>query len=494
MTITDVLNTFEPGDSWNAWRQVAAVLDGQPVGDETLWRSIAGARMPSIPSELYAAVGRGGGKSEFAAIVAAAYATRTYKRSWLAPRIAIIVIAPNQKQASETFVYVQQVFQHPKFAPFVSSQTETTIDLKNHVRLSVLPANAKHVRSRSSALVIIEEAAFLDKQEYSAQPDVELVRAIRPSLGRVPGSLLMVVSSKFDRRGILYDASAFFGKDGDTLYVEGDTQTFNPTFDLRVIEKAYRDDPVAAASEYGTAWRADVSGFFTREALTAVTIAGRRELPPVPGVSYRAFLDFAGGSGGDSAACAVAFTANGKEILAAYREIKPPFSPDAACREFAEFLKSYRVSQAKADHWGGDFPAERMTTYGVRVEKVAASESKSHLYGSLLPLINSGLVELLDTERLFVQIMSLERRGDKIDAFRGHEDVANAVAGALVLSRNAGTGFRIWGGGSDPVREAAKAERVRAEARRILFEDLKREPTTEELEAKPEAARAKGIY
>ena len=60
-------------------------------------------------------------------------------------------------------------------------------------------------RGRSYALAIIEEAAFLPTDD-SANPDVELVRALRPGLARVPGSLLCVVSSPYARRGILWTA------------------------------------------------------------------------------------------------------------------------------------------------------------------------------------------------------------------------------------------------------------------------------------------------
>ena len=55
-----------------------------------------------------------------------------------------------------------------------------------------------------------------------------------------------------------------------------------------------------------------------------------------------------------------------------------------------------------------------------------------------LPLINSGRVELLDRPRLVAQLCGLERRTawggrDSIDhGPGGHDDVANAVAGALV--------------------------------------------------------------
>ena len=58
---------------------------------------------------------------------------------------------------------------------------------------------------------------------------------------------------------------------------------------------------------------------------------------------------------------------------------------------------------------------------------------------ALLPLLNSGKVDLLDNSRLVSQLCGLERRTarsgkDSVDHPPGqHDDVANAVAGACVL-------------------------------------------------------------
>jgi hypothetical protein len=65
--------------------------------------------------------------------------------------------------------------------------------------------------------------------------------------------------------------------------------------------------------------------------------------------------------------------------------------------------------------------------------------TRSELYLELLPLANSGRVELLDHARLVGQLAALERRvgrsgKDSIDHRPGaHDDLANAAAGALVM-------------------------------------------------------------
>ena len=76
--------------------------------------------------------------------------------------------------------------------------------------------------------------------------------------------------------------------------------------------------------------------------------------------------------------------------------------------------------------------------YGVAY--APAGKTKAELYGLALPLINSGRAELLDHPRLVVQLCGLERRTawggrDSIDhGPGGRDDLANAVAGALVVA------------------------------------------------------------
>jgi hypothetical protein len=56
----------------------------------------------------------------------------------------------------------------------------------------------------------------------------------------------------------------------------------------------------------------------------------------------------------------------------------------------------------------GEWPREAFRRHGINYE--VAKKAKSDLYRDVLPLINSGAVDLLDHDRLIVQLTSLERR------------------------------------------------------------------------------------
>jgi hypothetical protein len=100
-------------------------------------------------------------------------------------------------------------------------------------------------------------------------------------------------------------------------------------------------------------------------------------------------------------------------------------------------LSGYRVSRVVGDRFAGEWPREQFKKLGITYEPSAAP--KSDLYRDMLPMLNSGKVELLDHPRLIAQLTGLERRTsragkDSIDHARGaHDDVANAVAGVVAL-------------------------------------------------------------
>jgi hypothetical protein len=133
---------------------------------------------------------------------------------------------------------------------------------------------------------------------------------------------------------------------------------------------------------------------------------------------------------------AVAHLHDNLAVLDAVREWRPPFSPDAVVQECAALLKSYGLSTVRGDRYAGEWPRERFKVHGITYQP--SEQTKSELYLALLPLLNSERVELLDIPRIVTQLCGLERRTsrggrDSIDhAPNAHDDIANAVAGAIV--------------------------------------------------------------
>lgn len=413
--------------SWDAWRAVLARLG------------------PEV-REFYAACGRGSGKSRIAALIACAFAGRSYRRA-PGESIYIAVIAPDRRQAAVTHRYVVGLLRSvPALAALIDNEQRESVALANGITIEIITASLVAPRGRAYACVVVEEAAFLATDDQAADPDVEIVRAVRPGLARVPGSLLAIVSSPYARRGVLWDAWQRFHDEAppDVLFVQAGTLSLNPTFDRAAVEKAYAEDPAAAAAEYGAEFRSDLESYVSVEALRRCVAEGRTEGPPTPDqCAHFAFCDPSGGSGSDSFTLAIA---HGEEIgeggrvvavLDLLLERRPPFSPAAVTAEFAEALGRYGCDEVTGDRYAGEWPREEFARCSVTYQ--VSERTRSEIYLAFLPALNSGRVELLDDPKLLAQLQGLQRRAgasgrDSVDHGRaGHDDVANSAAGALAL-------------------------------------------------------------
>jgi hypothetical protein len=329
--------------------------------------------------------------------------------------------------------------QVPALARLVARDGDEEIELTNGIAIEIATASFRSIRGFTVIAALLDEIAFW-RNEESANPDQEILDAIRPAMATVPGAMLLAASSPYARRGVLWGAfRRYHGHDDAPVLVwRAPTRTMNPTVPQSIIDEATERDPASAAAEYGAEFRSDIEAFISREVVEAATARGRFELGPAKGVlRYFAFVDPSGGSA-DSMTLAIAHEAErGRAVLDAIREVRPPFSPEAVVVEFAALLRSYEIRSVTGDRYGGEWPAERFREH--RIEYVPSEKSKSDIYRELLPLLNSGKVELLDHPRLAMQLTGLERRTgrgtgrDIVDhALGSRDDIANAVAGSVV--------------------------------------------------------------
>jgi hypothetical protein len=439
---------FKPESSWAAWRAFAKALFGLPMTHpevEVFCQRTGRSTPPTDPArEAWVPVGRRGGKSLFAAALAVYMACLRDYRPYLKPgeRAIVMVLAADKDQAGVVFDYIAGFFDNiPALAGLIEhrGKAKESIRLRNRVTIRVQVASFRRLRGRTVACAILDECAFWYADEESRNPDNEVLKALRPSMLTIPGSLLIAISSPYAKRGILWDAfRRYFGKDNARVLVwKADTVSMNPSVDREVIDEAYAEDPASARAEYGAEFRDDIVAFVGAEAVEAVTVSGRAVLPFAPGHRYVAFSDPAGGSGGDSMTLAIARREGRKSVVCRVAEWKPPFSPDEATAECAEILKEYGLMRVTGDHYAGDWPKDRFRAHGI--DYLKADRTKSDFYQALLPLINGQRIELLDHKRTNGQLLALEKSTSRLgkDSIshppNGHDDLINAVAGAAVL-------------------------------------------------------------
>lgn len=442
-----VFGPFFKGTSWAAWRAFLAALFGLPMDEMQLaiYRQHTGrTEAPSTASsEAELVVGRRGGKSRILALIATYLAVFREYEEFLAPGevATVAVIAADRKQARTIFRYVSGLLKAvPSLASLIQDDTTETITLSNRVVIEIVTASFRVTRGYTYAAVLADETAFW-RSEESANPDAEIMRAIRPGMASIPGAVLLNASSPYRRAGLLWTTyQRHYGKEAARVLVwKASTAEMNPGIDPAIICEAYADDPESAASEYGGEFRTDIADFIGRAVVEACIEPGCHERPPSRAIGrrYSAFIDAAGGSGTDSMTIGIAHLEGGIPTLDALRERKPPFSPDDVVNEFSALMKSYGISRAESDRWGGDWVGEAFRKHQITVAPCA--KPKSDIYRELLPLLNGHRCALLDNPRLVSQLCGLERRTarggrDSIDhAPLAHDDVANAAAGVLVM-------------------------------------------------------------
>lgn len=438
--------SFE-GDSWGAMKAVLSGAFALPMDQErlSLFKELAGGREPPQKRvrELWVVAGRRSAKSNTSAATACYMATVGAELEGLTDKLkpgergVVSLIAVDREQAKVLFSYVMGILEaSPMLAGMIEKKNAESVDLTNGISIEVHTNSFKAVRGRTLILTIMDECAFY-RDENSASPDLELYRAIVPGLATT-GGLLIGISSPYARKGLLYNKwKKHYGQNSDVLVVQGSTLQFNPTLNPSIVQEALQDDPAGAKSEWLGQFRDDVSDFLTREVVDSVTRTSPLELPPQSRVKYRAFVDPAGG-GKDEFCVGIAHSENGLTVVDVVRGMRG--TPAAIVAEYADLLKSYRITKATSDRYAGSWPADEFKKHGVTLEQSA--KPKSQLYLDALSVFNSGQVQTPPCEKLATQLCQLERRTsrsgqDSIDHPPGGcDDRSNVVAGLLSNSRS----------------------------------------------------------
>jgi hypothetical protein len=430
------------GDTWRRWRVLLAGLYHLPMDarmQADFFRFTGRTKVPDSPfDECWIAVGRGGGKSLLAAMICTYIAVYgEHGELTMGESAVCLLLAADKAQSQVCLRYVFSFFDVvPALKKLELSRTQESLTLRSGITIEVVANNQASLRGRTYLCVICDEIAFWSFEGVNQAEEV--INAIRPRM--TPGAKLICISSPFASRGLLFDMhEAHFGRDDEeVLFWFADSHSMNPLLSEKKIAKQIAADPLRMRAEYGFGFRSLRGGAYTREAIEAVIVPGRREILPDPQRRYVAFCDMAGGTGQDSATLAIAHVADGVIVLDLLREAAPPFNPAATVAEFSKDLRRYQISEIIGDRFGGGTFASMFADNGIRY--TPSEKNKSQIYHDFTPLLNARKVELLDHPKLKSQLLDLEVRigtsksQPTIDHARsGHDDSANSCCGVVVL-------------------------------------------------------------
>ena len=384
-----------------------------PAEVETFTR-FTGRTMPPTTAarEAWLVVGRRGGKSRIAALIAVFLACFKSYRHILAPgeRGVVMVLAADREQARVVFGYIEALLEQvPMLAALIAHRTKEEITLtepdhdpRPH---GELPQRAGvHHRRRAPrrggvlAKRGLREPRHRDRRRApprhghgagaAAARDLQPLRAARRAVGGVQNPL---------RPG-----------QPPVLVWKAPTTAMNPTISEAFVAAELEKDEAAARAEYLAEFRTDIETFFSREIVEACIEPGVHARPPLDGIRYTAFVDPSGGVG-DSFALAIAHAEGDDVVLDLVHERRAPLSPEAAVQEFVGLLRPYRVREVIGDRYARNWVRERFRTHGIDYEVSRWTKSRTST-SNCSPLLTSQRARLLDQPRLVAQLLSLERR------------------------------------------------------------------------------------
>jgi hypothetical protein len=464
-------------DDWFTWRvalKAAFALGLISDREREIFEQISGGREPPKHRvrELWCIVGRRGGKSRMAALIAIFIAL--FVKANVAPgeTPCVLALAATTDQARVVFGYCRAFLEKsPILRREIENITASEIKLRRGAVISVHPNNFRSTRGRTLVACVFDECSFW-RDDNSASPDREVYSAILPSLATT-------ISSAYRRAGLMYSKHRdYFGvSNDDVLVLCGTSLQFNPTLDATIIEAQRAADPFAARSEWDSEFRPDISEFLSDQLIEAAIDHGRPlELPPRKNFNYTAFTDASGGTGKDAYTLAIGHPEGEHFIVDVLRGSVSGqlFDPIELTQRYAELLKEYRVHTITGDYYAAEWVSSAWAKTGITY--LRSEIPKSQVYLETAPLFARGVVSLPDHRLLLRQLRLLERKThrsgrDTVDHPRsGSDDFANAACGVLALmSKSAGSGYDLEtlakANGTWDERVAAERELARLVAR-----------------------------
>jgi len=428
---------FKPVDSWAAWLALWKAVYALPLAEEedALFAQCTGRTKPLACGyrEIYTVAGRRSGKTRMAATLAAYEALWGDWADHLASgeRAYLFLFAVDRTQAQVAFNYVKGLLE--LFPDEIEKITSDEIQLRNRTSIMIKTSNYASSRGFSTAGVFLDELAFYPTDQY-ASPASELITALMPSL--LPGGFIFGASTPYGRMGFLWDVfEEYWGQsESDVLIWRAGTRTLNPTFSESIFSRLFKRNRAHMATEMEAEFRSDVESFMPESLLIPVMTLS--PALPLPGRAYFAFIDPSGGRV-DSMTLAIAHAEEGMIQVDRLEEFIAPFSPDDAVSRFSEVMKSYGIKRATSDRFGGEWVAENFRLRGIVVDP--SPLTASDLYQEFAVLVQGVKCRLIGNDKLHLQLRSLVRstRSGGRDLVShpvgGHDDLANAVAGACVM-------------------------------------------------------------
>jgi Terminase large subunit, ATPase domain len=374
--------------------------------------------IPREHDELSVVAGRQSGKTSRIAALIAVY--EAFRDHGLPPdqRGYVFVIATAMKQAKIAFNFIKKyIHGSPTLKSLVLNTTRDEIELRNGVVIACRPCSYAAVRGYPVICVICDEMAFWCHEETAANPEREVIEALRPGMATLYNTKLVKISTPFRKEGILYDEFQQ-RNELEHLVWQVTTEEMNPAVTKQFLDKALQRNPETFNREHLAVFTDSISGWITPEILDPCIARGRRELPPVRDAIYAAALDPASRHN-DFAFAILHRSPDGMIVVdrvARWTGTKSaPLAFESVLGEIKSILDDFGINSAVGDQWCSDVIRQYLLKLGVSYEiSVFGGQTRAKLFTNLKHLLVQGKIQLLDHPELLRQLRNLqEERTDR---------------------------------------------------------------------------------
>jgi hypothetical protein len=264
--------------------------------------------------------------------------------------------------------------------------------------------------------------AFWRHEETAANPEQEVIDALRPAMATLHNTKLVKISTPFRKEGILYDE---FQRRNELEHLvwQVSTEEMNPVVTKVFLDEARQRNEETFKRELLAEFTDNIVGWITGEILDPCIVRGRRELPQLPDVRYAAALDPASRHN-DFALAVLHLTAEG--MIVVDRVVRwtgsktAPLAYESVLGEIKSILDEYAINTAIGDSFYCDVISQHLMKLGIFYQIAPfTSQTRARIFGSLKHLLVQRKIELLDDSELLHELRGL--REEKTD--RGQIDI-----------------------------------------------------------------------
>ena len=350
-----------------------------------------------------------------------------------------MLLAPTIAQARIALRSIRNYLRGSKvLSERVVRTTRDEIILDNGIIIGCYASTYDGVRGRIIVAAICDEMAFWPHEETAANPEEEVIAALRPGMITVKNPKLVKISTPYAKQGLLWTE---FQRRAELDFPvwQLPSHEMNPKISLSDLEREQRrGEEKYHLREYLAEFVDSVSGWITPEILDPSIARGRRELPPVRDGFYVAALDPASRHN-DFAFAILHRSPEGMIIVdrvARWTGTKrAPLVFRTVLSEIKSVLEDYGLNSAVGDQYWSDVIRQDLLELGVSYEICTfGPQTRARIFTNLKHLLVQGKIELLEDPELLRQLRNLrEERTDRgqIDVRPSggmNDDLAVAVA------------------------------------------------------------------